>query len=1174
MSGNVVQTTIKISALDAASGKLAAIGGNIGTLERRFSNAQRRISATLNNIAMTGAGMTVGFTLPFARGLDASLDKIEDFETNTVRLANAFDAPIEKMAIFQKQAMDLAPKTPFGAAQIVGAQLELKMAGFSQDEILRGVPDVLNFATIAEISVPEAAKLGSDVLRGLGADVGELGNILDMAGKAATLSNQSALQFMQGLVRSAPIAKAAGIPVQDLIAQLATLADAGFKASEGGNALRTILLRLAAPTSAAQRQFARLGINISDFGAGRLSSDGILSTLKSTGAVTIAEAESIRAKVEATLTKPLPEGVTRQQLLSSEIVGALGADSKQQEMIASALAEAIGSSVSGLDYSGLLQAVRSRADELGLDPLPIIKDIAGVMRSAQFEALSAGAGKLDSLAANILDSSGMSSRAAERLMETTGGLRNAFRSVLEVTAVEFGESGLKDLFKEFLVGSITALNAFRALDESTKKVIAITAAVAAAVGPALIVVSLLGKAVMMLAAPFAILASGAMASIGAIGALLSPIGLVVAAIGTLAVWAGKDLFAFLKDFEPLKAVFERISDGFKLIFGGWSDGDGNKIAVGIKVIRSQLVDLWGGVKAGAAAWAGGLWGRFADKLDALTGGLGSTVAGLLAVRGAGAAAMAALGHLLSPVARLVACFVRPFRFAARLSAVAIAAGGARGAVAGLASIMGGALMRVAGRFGGVLYRLFLSPRALGIIAITEAFIALAQNADKVREALGKVAEGKWQEGFKDIWGVLRDSFSPEAATLLGAGVALHITKGILGGRWKRVGALAGAAWSLGFRATAGAGSLLGRMGRGIGGKLLGVLSLGGLFSSLRGKMAAGIAKAGIGVFVMKTLGKVLLRAVPIVGWALLALDIARFFFPQIDKALSNVWGKVKALAVVGWQKALDAGVAIAKAARKFGRAFFKFHTVTLPGWIAATGKWFGQKFEDMITAAMKAGRWVADSAKALLDEISKKFGEGFAAALEIGQDVIDGLVKSYTDLGTKLSDAIKAPFVAGMDWISDALEGVSEAASGIGAVLGITGDEGEGSTAPSGPRAPLNPTAFPIPDFSQPDALKSTSRLIVEQMAAPAVAVPDGLLGIKPQQVPLTLAEAGFDRSAGLAAAVREAVAEGLAASGFMDAEAKINVNVKAQGGLQATTSGQGRNANLSLNTGADPLAP
>ena len=344
----------------------------------------------------------------------------------------------------------------------------------------------------------------------------------------------------------------------------------------------------------------------------------------------------------------------------------------------------------------------------------------------------------------------------------------------------------------------------------------------------------------------------------------------------------------------------------------------------------------------------------------------------------------------------------------------------------------------------------------------------------------------------------------------------------------------------------------------------------------------------------------MLRIIPGLGWGLFALDIARFFFPQIDTALANVWAKLKPILAAGWQKALAAGAAVSKAAKGFGRSIFSFFTTTIPAWVKATGAWFGRQYEAAIAKAMTAGQWLADAVQALLDSISQFFSDGFAEALEIGEEVIGKITTKFEEIGTRIVEAIKKPFADLGAWIAEQIpdwmipDGAPEGEAGNNPRSGRAKPAERGAAAIAVPGAAVT---SPVP-VSVMNAVEVAG--LGEQIAsAVALDVPQSALldiirrktaeghdngmtifrgeGLG-QPMPEAFDEAGPSTDAkqdAFLSRLGDSIVGALKESGIINAEAKIDVNLRLPRGAAATgITNSGPGLAVQLNAGLDPLAP
>lgn len=149
------------------------------------------------------------------------------------------------------------------------------------------------------------------------------------------VENQTSISF-EGLIdvmtRSAGTARTAGINIEHLAAMAASLVPATGSAAQAGNALRTILSRIMAPTRDAAEIFGRMGINI--FDATWQASNGVQRIERLAGAFDgLTQAQKVA--VSATIASRWQ--VNRFDILMSDIALSLNAATREQSTYAKAL---------------------------------------------------------------------------------------------------------------------------------------------------------------------------------------------------------------------------------------------------------------------------------------------------------------------------------------------------------------------------------------------------------------------------------------------------------------------------------------------------------------------------------------------------------------------------------------------------------------------------------------------------------------------------------------------------------------------------------------------------------------------------------------------------------------------------------------------------------------------
>ena len=142
-------------------------------------------------------------------------------------------------------AKRLGATTRYTASEATALQIELAKLGFSKKEILESTEYVLKFAQATGAELPEAAALAGASVRMFGATTQETEKYVASMAVATTKSALSFSYLQTAMPIVGPVAKAFNFTIEDTLALLGKLADAGFDASMSATATRNIILNLA-----------------------------------------------------------------------------------------------------------------------------------------------------------------------------------------------------------------------------------------------------------------------------------------------------------------------------------------------------------------------------------------------------------------------------------------------------------------------------------------------------------------------------------------------------------------------------------------------------------------------------------------------------------------------------------------------------------------------------------------------------------------------------------------------------------------------------------------------------------------------------------------------------------------------------------------------------------------
>ena len=198
-------------------------------MERGLNAASKRLksfSSGVSGAGMSMAGLGVKIATPFAlaAGVFASFDgKMAAVKAIT----GSTDAQMERL---RDTAKSLGASTQFSASQAADAMKFLGMAGYDTEEILPGIPAVLDLAAAGGLELAMAADIASDVSSAFGLAADQIGRVADVMAATATSSNTSVEMMGETFKYLAPLAAAAWQSIEQAAAAVGIVANSGVKA--------------------------------------------------------------------------------------------------------------------------------------------------------------------------------------------------------------------------------------------------------------------------------------------------------------------------------------------------------------------------------------------------------------------------------------------------------------------------------------------------------------------------------------------------------------------------------------------------------------------------------------------------------------------------------------------------------------------------------------------------------------------------------------------------------------------------------------------------------------------------------------------------------------------------------------------------------------------------------
>lgn len=239
------------------------------TLRDRASSGLRRLGGVASGLAksfglVTAAATAVGTLLGvgFLRG---AIRSAGEFDEAMDAVAAVTGAASDELAKLRDTADEAAARTRFTATEAANGLEELARAGLNAQQATAALNPVLDLAAGNAQSVAESAIQVTTSLNAFGLAADQAGRVSDVYTRAAQRSAQTTAQLGEAMTFVAPVARQAGLDIEQTAALIGRLADAGFRGSRGGTALRNALSQLQDPTSSFSRALREAGIQSTNF---------------------------------------------------------------------------------------------------------------------------------------------------------------------------------------------------------------------------------------------------------------------------------------------------------------------------------------------------------------------------------------------------------------------------------------------------------------------------------------------------------------------------------------------------------------------------------------------------------------------------------------------------------------------------------------------------------------------------------------------------------------------------------------------------------------------------------------------------------------------------------------------------------------------------------------------
>lgn len=254
-------TTAQLNRQREALARVSQQQARLSRVKERYQ-AGKSLAGGAAAAGAVGVGIATAGTMAGVKLLTPGYDFAQ--KNSELQAVLGVDKQSPEMEALRKQARQLGDNTAASADDAASAQIIIAKSGGDAAAIQAATPVTLNMALSNRRSMEENAALLTGMKSAFqmsNDQIAHIGDVLSMT------MNKTAADFdglSDALTYAAPVAKNAGVSIEQTAAMVGALHDAKITGSMAGTGSRAVLSRLQAPTGKAYEAIKELGVKTSD----------------------------------------------------------------------------------------------------------------------------------------------------------------------------------------------------------------------------------------------------------------------------------------------------------------------------------------------------------------------------------------------------------------------------------------------------------------------------------------------------------------------------------------------------------------------------------------------------------------------------------------------------------------------------------------------------------------------------------------------------------------------------------------------------------------------------------------------------------------------------------------------------------------------------------------------
>jgi TP901 family phage tail tape measure protein len=251
--------------LGKASGEVRGFGREVDAASKKTESAGTSMKTKLavGGVAVAAA---LGYAVKSAAEFDSSMHNV-----NSLMGLNE-----KQFKSLERQVLSLSTRLPQSSTELAKGLYEISSSGFTGAKGLDVLKSAATAASAGLTDTETSADAIVGVLHSYGLQASDSKEVSDKLFQSVNLGVLSFHDLAQGIGNVVPMAAAAKVPLNDVLAAIDTMTRTGIKAPEAFTSLNQVITKLLNPTTSMQKAFHTLGY---ESGASALQSKGLAGVL-------------------------------------------------------------------------------------------------------------------------------------------------------------------------------------------------------------------------------------------------------------------------------------------------------------------------------------------------------------------------------------------------------------------------------------------------------------------------------------------------------------------------------------------------------------------------------------------------------------------------------------------------------------------------------------------------------------------------------------------------------------------------------------------------------------------------------------------------------------------------------------------------------------------------------